>query len=563
MVNNGDILLESFKKQGIEYIFCSPGTEWSPVWEGLVERWANGDRSLKYINCRHESLAVASAIGYSKASGKLPAVLLHTNVGTLNAAMAIRTAYWAQVPVLICSGDSISYGAHAESGQQWLNRLTDIGRPNQLVKNYVKWQNEILSPETMIDSVSRGCQIARSVPQGPSFLSIPWELMLEKNSSSNFGCVYKPTPSPSPVMEEVRGVAEHLINSKMPVIITENAGRDTEVISRLVALSELLSMPIIESVDPIYYNFPKNHPLHLGYNANEVLAEADTIFVIGCQTPWHTPSKYPINNAKVIFLDEHPIKERLPFWGYHSDITLSADIKTWLDDLLDILKIEISNKENIDNAVKERFNYWSKKHDQLTETLQKQAEAGENNNLISAKTFFYKTNKLLPKDCLFFSEATTHENLIRQYISNPQTYFKVQFGGLGLGLGTSSGYKLANPNAPVVLFVGDGAFNYNTVVAGLGLCQEYNLPIMVVVLNNGGYIAMKRGHSRIYPEGYSVKNNNFLGTNILGVDYCKIGEAFGAHTERISRVEEIETGMKRALEQLGNGKLVLVDAVID
>mgnify|MGYP005628920677 CR=1 FL=1 len=74
---------------------------------------------------------------------------------------------------------------------------------------------------------------------------------------------------------------------------------------------------------------------------------------------------------------------------------------------------------------------------------------------------------------------------------------------------------------------------------------------------------MKRGHSRIYPEGYSVKNNNFLGTNILGVDYCKIGEAFGAHTERISRVEEIETGMKRALEQLGNGKLVLVDAVID
>ncbi|MFC1998532.1 thiamine pyrophosphate-binding protein [Chloroflexota bacterium] len=75
--------------------FCSPGTEWTALWEGLSERYGRGYSSVKYVNCRHEMLAVSAAIGYSNTAGKPAVVLLHANLGPLHGAMAIRAAQWA------------------------------------------------------------------------------------------------------------------------------------------------------------------------------------------------------------------------------------------------------------------------------------------------------------------------------------------------------------------------------------------------------------------------------------------------------------------------------------
>ena len=108
-VSGGDILLEVFRTHGIEYIFCSPGSEHFPIWESLARRYAQGDKTLKYINCRHEVLAVSMAQTYAQTTGRLPAVLLHAGVGPLNAAMAIRIAHRGSVPMIICCGDTADY----------------------------------------------------------------------------------------------------------------------------------------------------------------------------------------------------------------------------------------------------------------------------------------------------------------------------------------------------------------------------------------------------------------------------------------------------------------------
>ena len=104
-VSGGEILIDVFKSHEIEYIFCSPGSEWVSVWEGLSRRYGQGEKLPKYINCRHEMLAVSVAMGYARTSRRLPAVLLHTGVGSLHASMAIRAAYLAQVPMIICAGE--------------------------------------------------------------------------------------------------------------------------------------------------------------------------------------------------------------------------------------------------------------------------------------------------------------------------------------------------------------------------------------------------------------------------------------------------------------------------
>ena len=239
-MNGGDLLLEAFISQGIEYIFCSPGSEWVPVWESLARRYGQGEKTLTYINCRHESLAVSMAMGYTKATGRLPAVLLHASVGPLHGAMALRAAYQAKTPMIICTGDTSSYAEDEDGrgqGWQWLSRLSDIGGPNPLVRPYVKWCNAVTSKETLLDSVYRGCQIASTNPKGPVFLTVPWELLLKSLPE-----VSLPPSSPAAGLSEPRPpdleeVAKQLLASKQPIILTEHAGENPEAVLKLVGVA--------------------------------------------------------------------------------------------------------------------------------------------------------------------------------------------------------------------------------------------------------------------------------------------------------------------------------------
>lgn len=136
-------------------------------------------------------------------------------------------------------------------------------------------------------------------------------------------------------------------------------------------------------------------------------------------------------------------------------------------------------------------------------------------------------------------------------------------GGLGLGLGEAIGTKLGYQDRPVILLVGDGSFNYNPVLAGLGLCQEYHLPILTVVLNNGGYAAMRSGYQKHYPEGWAVTHNKYFGVDIApGPDYTKVAEAFDAYSERLEEPDNIEPAINRALQQIGKGRAALLDVIL-
>ncbi|MEK7848548.1 MAG: thiamine pyrophosphate-binding protein, partial [Chloroflexota bacterium] len=180
-LNGGEALIEVLRHHGVEHVFCSPGSEWHPVWEGLARLRANGEAAPTYINCRHEGLAVAAATGYTKVTGRPQAVLLHTNVGILNAALFIRAAYHEQVPMLICAGEGVAFGedpAVRDPGRHWLTQLSDVNHPAALVAPYVKWQGEVRSPFTLVPVLEQAMQIAITPPQGPVALSIPLEVLL-------------------------------------------------------------------------------------------------------------------------------------------------------------------------------------------------------------------------------------------------------------------------------------------------------------------------------------------------------------------------------------------------
>ena len=113
-LTGAETLLRVLSHMGVERIFASPGSEWSPVWEAFAKAKAQSEGVPLYISSRHEEITVGMASGYAKATGKLPAVMIHTTVGALHAAMALRGALHEQVPMVVFTGESVGFGEEAE-----------------------------------------------------------------------------------------------------------------------------------------------------------------------------------------------------------------------------------------------------------------------------------------------------------------------------------------------------------------------------------------------------------------------------------------------------------------
>lgn len=563
-MTGGELLVDLLQAYGIEYIFCSPGTEWAPVWEALLKRQGLGNNSLKYINCRHEMLAVSAAQGYAEATGRMAAVLLHSGVGTLHGAMAIRTAYFARAPMLIMSGETYEHSGEADvrpQGFHWLGLLSDIGGPSSLVTGYVKWSNSIKSREGMIDAVYRGIQIARAPAPGPAFVTVSNELLSKTLPDQKIASPYPLSIKTELPLHGLEEAARCLINSRHPVILTEYVGRQPGAVGKLIELAELLSIPVFEFF-PFAGNFPRSHPLYMGYDANRELQEADTVFVAGSTLPWYPPSACMRDNVRIILLDDDSLHEHIPQWGYRIDVALTADIQRGLTSLVDIVKDKMgSNKTS--GVYRERFEHWQAEHEKLMKDWQAETRADKDQKPLSAKWFFHKAREILPSSSMIVDETILHTRFVHRYLSEPSSYFRPTYGGLGVGFGEAIGVKLANPDRPVVLVIGDGSFNYNPVLAGLGLCQEYKIPVIIMVMDNGGYIAMKQGHNRLYPEGWAVKQQAYLGVDIKPApDYVKLAEAFGAAGEKIELSQDIEPALNRALKRIEKGQAVLLDVVV-
>lgn len=564
--SGGKTLLYLLQSQGIEYIFCSPGSEWVPVWEELSRRFSKGDESLKYINCRHESLAVCAAIGYTKTTGRLPAILLHATVGPLHAAMEIRAAYIKQFPMIIFSAEDSDHGNEAvipRPGAQWSSHLSDIGGPAALVRPYVKWSNTVRSKDYLVDSVFRGCHIAQTPPQGPVFIAISRELLFQSLPEIEVAPPSPITSIPEPASGDLKQAAKLLVESKRPIIITDYVGKNLEAVNKLIEIAELLGIPVFEGKQPMFCNFPRNHPMHMGSEVTEAIREADTVFVVGAEVPWYPPTAFPRKGAKAILLDETPLSERVPYWGYRIDLLLKGDIGLGLAALVDIIRTQINKTRRTGSRYQKRFDSWQFKHNQMVKKWKEESEAEKDNKPISPKWFLHLVNNLLPENSLIIEETVLHSQLIRRCLAEPNRYVRSVYGGLGVGFGEAVGTKLMVGNRPVLFFVGDGTFNYNPVTAGLGMCQEYNLPILIIVLNNGGYITMARDHHKYLPEGWVVSSKAYLGVDITPLpDYSKLAEAFGAYGEKIEEPKDIKPALNRALEQLAKGRAALLDVLV-
>jgi acetolactate synthase-1/2/3 large subunit len=559
--DGGEAILEAFRRLGIDYIISSPGSEWPPVWEALARQRANETAGPQYINCWHESLAVAMAMGYTQATGRLQAVLLHTGVGLLQGSLAIHGASQGEVPMLVCSGESITYGEDPEfdPGPQWYRNLSVPGGPNRLAESFVKWSDRVNSPYTLYEAVMRTAEMAQRVPRGPTYLNIPIEVMLAQCPVPDQRRSVPAAPKRLPQPEAIASVADLLSRSENPVILTDSCGRDVEAFRYLVNLAELLAIPVVEGSYPLYANFPKDHPLHQGYDINPFLSRSDLFLLIGSKAPWYPPHASPAQGT-VVVIDENPIKGQMAYQSLHADLYLEGDVTTTLRLLVEALQ---NDGAASDRRVKDRRSHLEAEHQSRERAAQATATSAQHQRPVAPAWLCAAINEGMPDNTVYVEETITHRSAILRHLrwSQPQSYFHPT-GGLGQGLGLALGVKLAMPQRPVVALMGDGSFLYNPIVQALGASVENHLPILIIVFNNGSYAAMKGSHLQFYPQGAAATTGVFHGVDIPGPNYAQLVEPFGGYGERVEDPARLKAALGSALEAVNGGRVALLDVVL-
>lgn len=559
-ITGADTLLRVLAQMGIDRIFSSPGSEWAPVWEAFAKAKARSEGVPLYISSRHEEVAVGMASGYAKSTGKLPAVMIHTTVGALHATMALRGALHEQIPMVVFTGESLGFGEEAgpDVGAQWLGALADIGGPARLVERCVKWSYGVNAKSLLPSTIQRACQLAMSAPKGPVFVSLPMEYLFDK-MTKNAAADNVPIPPPIADPVAVEDLAALLAGAKNPLIITEEAGRDPAVVEKLVKLAEVLGAGVVESRASSYVNFPRTHPLHAGFEPQEFLQQADAILLLGVVVPWHPASKKLNPATKVAVLSDNPLRSELPYWGFPVSQIVTGDIDSSMKHLLDAVQRKL-NRSNNDAA--RRTEIWRGRHEVRRASWKEDAVRRQEQKPLDTRWVTYELAQVIPADAIVVEETITHRLSIHRYLDmlKPGSFFAGCIGGLGTGTGTALGVKAANPKRPVLCLIGDGAFNYDPGLAALGVCQEHNLPIMIVLYNNYGYHSQKSGVPRFFPDGFAVKNQDFIGISINpSPDYAMIARAFEGYGEKVEEPGEVRAALQRGLKALAGGQMALID----
>jgi len=559
-LNGAEAILEFLRIQGTEFIFCSPIAVWAPLWEALAKRHEKGEPdSPRYLNCRHEMLAVGLASGFYKATGRPQVVLLPTGLGVLHGSMAIRSALQERIPMIILSPDTVTYGTEPalDAGMEWPSLLVDLAGPVRDAEVCVKWAKEVKTANDLLADLRRACYFAETVPRGPTLLSVPFEILM-----SPVAPPHQPKLEAHPVVapaEQLRHIAEVLTQSHNPIVITEHAGRTPTEVDTLVKLAELIAAPVFEFWMPSFENFPRAHPLHGNGPVEAVLPEADCIVVAGANAPWHPPLLELKEGCKVIVFEEDPLRPRAPYWGYRTDYCIAGDIG------MNLAQLYTQLKERMTSSPTGRAEYWNQYNRQNSEQARTQTDLTPAGGAVHASALFQALQRVLPPGSAIVDEIVSQTGLMVQTLFQAKSFKQCRgwAGALGTGLPTALGVKLAEPDNLVVCIIGDGAFSYNPVPACFGLAQQYKLPILIVLCNNQGYASQAWNVQKYFPEGSAVRTDNYYGRVIDPTpDYWKLAAAFGGYGERVSTPESLEPALQRGLAAIANGQFVVLDVLV-
>ncbi len=545
--NTAQAYLELLSLLGVKYFFGNSGTDFAPIIDAFAKRAAEGRTRPQPITVPHECCAVSMAHGYYMVTGEPQVVMVHTTVGTANALGGLINAARSRIPLILTAGRTpITERGFAGSRDNFIHWAQESFDQGGIVREFVKWDYELRNFAQLESVVRRAFTIAMTDPKGPVYLTLPREVLAESHSELNVsdeGPISPAAPAhPSP--EAIQETAALLAGAELPLIITRAEGANPDAVPALVSLAESFAVPVIEHSQPEYMNFPQDHPLHLGFDPTPLLSSADVILVVECDVPWFAAAQSPKPNARVIHISPDPLRSRYPIWGFPGHLSITSDPATALRLLSNSLTKLRSGREA---KIAARFERLRAEHDRQRESWRKEALEKGQGPAIAMEWVTHCLNQF-KDEVLIVNEY----DLKVPYcdIRAPGNYFSVSAAGsLGWGLGAALGAKLAAPEKNIIAVVGDGAYIFNNPSACHMVSAMYQLPILVVVCNNGGWNAPKAATRAVHPKGWAARTENFPLTRFTAQPAHEMFvKAYGGYGEAVMEPSQLPSVLTRAFK---------------
>lgn len=549
-VTAGGAIFTRLKTLGVDYVFANSGTDFPPIIEGLAEARAKGVDLPKALVIPHEHAAMGMAHGYYLMTGKAQAVMLHTNVGLANGAIGAINAACDNIPVLLMSGrtpitESGRFGARTVP-IGWGQEMRD---QSALVRESCKWDYELKFPEQITEILDRAHAIANSTPKGPIYLSLPRETLCETIDESQLARPITMAPSTgAPDPAAITQAAQWLANAKAPLIIAQ---RGTGSEATFSAFSDWVSDWGI-GVCTWWANqlpLPTDHPCHLGSDPGEALANADVVVVLNSLAPWW-PDKHKLSpDCKVINIGPDPIFSRFPVRNFRSDLSISGETNLTIPAL--ISEMAMLGKDLDIKARRERLATKA-----MSVTTQSAVIALRDTELGMTKEYVSHCLGEALDGCKssVFSELGTRLTSIRR-TEHKSWFQEPNSGGLGWCFPAALGALLAEPDRICVATMGDGSYMFANPTVCHQIAEALELPILVLVLNNEEWGAVRASVGGLYPDGYASKANEVPLTALKpSPNFCATASASRAWTACVEHAKDLPQVLRDALNCVRNEK---------
>jgi benzoylformate decarboxylase len=542
--------LALLKDEGITHLFGNPGTTELPIMHALKEH-----PDLTYVMAMQESLVVAIADGYSRASGRLVACNVHVAPGLGNAMGSLFNASFTGTPMILTAGQQ-------EQGHGLMEPVL-YGPMLQMAEPLVKWAVEVTRLEDLPRIVRRAAKIATTPPTGPVFISLPGDI-LNAEAGIELGRSTRVDTRVKPSDESLQALAQRILKSQNPVIITGDEIVKSDALQEAALLAETLGCAAFQSSTPYGASFLSESPCFMGAlsrlqkQVREVLSPYDLLIVLGAD---------PLRMS--VYSEVDPLPEGLPIvqvglvdWdlakNYSAEIALKADVKETLRVLVPALQaaggaaLQSRAKQGIATLASKN---WTAKRKTLVEQISKARDRSP----IDPDWLALQVVEAMPANAILVDEGLTssRQMLALRPHRDRYGYHALASGGIGWGLPASVGVSIANPDRPVVCYSGDGSAMYS--IQALWTAAHHKLPLTVVILNNGGYRIIKQRLLAFHGD------DHYVGMDFADpkVDFTALAKSLGMEAVRVTEPGDVASALKWAFARPGPKLIeVMVDGTV-
>lgn len=527
-LTGAQILLESLKKEGVDVLFGYPGGAVIDIYDELLRH-----PELKHVLVRHEQGAVHAADGYARASGKVGCCLVTSGPGATNTVTGIATAYCDSIPLVVFTGQVPTQLIGNDAFQEV--DIVGITRPctkhNFLVKDV----------RNLAKTIRQAFYLARSGRPGPVLVDLPKDIMQARTEfvwpEDIFMRSYNPTYKPN--LNQLRRTAEELAKARKPIILAGGGVIMANASEVLCELAHELNIPVATTLMGLGA-FPANGDLWLGmvgmhgtYAANMSINHADLLVCVGARFDDRVTGRLQdfASHARIVHIDIDPTSIRK---NVEVDVPVVGDCRQALEGILEICRAKMADTD------------WSGMHADWLQTVHEWKAnhplAYNKNGHIKPQQVIETMYSITKGDAIIATEVGQNQMWAAQFYTFTKPRTLLTSGGLGTmgyGFPAAIGAQFAFPDKLVINVAGDGSIQMN--IQELATVVQNKIPVKVVILNNG-HLGMVRQWQELF------YNRNYSHTNMEAQpDFVKLAEAYGAEGYRISKPEELEDVLRKAL----------------